>query len=313
MNPDFRARNFVFSAAIAATILLGFRCGHPNSELIEKAPLISHNFHDGFNRLVVVKEPPKRVISLASNITEIIYAIGGQKRLIAVSHDSNYPPAADKLDYVQTYPDFDLPAVAEYMPDLILASTEIHDLQIAPFFDRVKMNLYFQNYQSLEDIFKEIKATGEMLGCETAANYLADSLAKQTQTIAEGTAGQVKYNTAIILGINPLTVVGPKSFMNDLLVKAGGKNAFANLPERYPTVTAEQFIQAAPEYVLIPTNNDKAWNELVALHPEIFNNIPATTQNHIFQMEPEIIVRPGPRIVEGLAYLTRILHPRVDQ
>jgi iron complex transport system substrate-binding protein len=100
--------------------------------------------------------------------------------------------------------------------------------------------------------------------------------------------------------------------MDDLIEKAGGSNAFGILSGKYPTVSAEQFILAAPEYVLIPTTNDHAWNELIALHPEIHTKIPATELNHIFQMEPSVIVRPGPRIVEGLAYITRVLHSRVN-
>lgn len=287
-------------------------CGHPNSKLIEDAPLLSRGFKDHFSRPIVLRSTPKRVVSLANSITETIYAIGAEDRLVGVSHDSDYPQDANSKTSIITYPDFDLPSVVAVEPDLVLASTEIHDTRISPFFDKYNVNLFFENYATLEDIFESIRVTGQMLGREQVANHLADSLAALTKMIADSTAGQIKYNTVILLGINPITVVGSKSFMHDMLIKSGVKNAFANRTEKYAEVTAAEFIQAAPEYVIFPTTNDKAWNELVALHPEIQLQIPATEHNHIFLVEPEVIVRPGPRIVEGLSYLTRVLHSRVN-
>lgn len=299
-------------ALMLGALMAWSACGHPNTTLIEDAPLISHAFKDHFGRTTVLRNLPKRIVSLSNNITETLYAIGADDRLVAVSHDSDYPPAANSKTSIITYEDFDLPSVVAVEPDLVLASTEIHDVRITPFFDKYNLNLYFQHYETLEDIFESIRITGQMVGREQAANHLADSLAALTKMITDSTAGQIKYNTAIVLGINPITVVGSKSFMHDMLLKAGAKNAFAGANEKYAEVTAAEFIQAAPEYVILPTSNDKAWNDLVAMHPEIQLQIPATEHNHIFLVEPEVIVRPGPRIVEGLSYLTRVLHSRVS-
>jgi iron complex transport system substrate-binding protein len=269
------------SSLIACLFAFITGCSHPNQQLIDEAPLIAKNLRDDYGRPLVLERIPTRVVSLASNITETIFAIGAERRLIAVSHDSDYPPAATSIPYIITYPDFDLPSVAALTPDLILASTEIHDKRIAPFFDRYKMNLYFKDYANLEDVYESIRVTGKMLGAEPKANHLADSLARMTKLITDSTAGQIKYRTCILLGIDPITVVGSKSFMNDMIIKAGGKNAFDVFPEKYPTVTPEQFILAAPEYVLIPTQNDRAWNDLVANFPEIHLKTPATELNHV--------------------------------
>lgn len=298
--------------AAFASVLLVFACNKPNQELIENAPMISQSFTDGYGRVQVLSRIPSRVVSLSAAITEICYAIGAQDRLAAVSHDSDFPKDASSKPYIITYPDFDLPEVAVNSPDLVLASTEIHDARISEYFDRYNIPLHFFNQEKMSDIFESIRTIGKMTGASEKANHLADSLSKRSMAIADSTKGQIKYNTVMVLGISPITVVGSKSFLNDLIAQAGGKNAFENLPEKYPSVTAEQFIQSAPEYVLVLTHNDKAWNDLIAAHPEIHSNIPATEKGHIFQVEPEILVRPGPRIVEGLAYITRILHPAIN-
>ncbi|MFM2375887.1 MAG: hypothetical protein RLZZ165_984 [Bacteroidota bacterium] len=287
-------------------------CSHPNRQLIEEAPLVSRKFKDSFGRSIVLARTPSRVVSLAPSITEIIFAIGAEGRLCGVSHDSDHPREAGKLPAVATYPEFDLPAVVGLTPDLVLASTEIHDTRIAGFFDRYKIPLHFQDYGRLEDIFRSIREMGQMLERPVAADRLADSLETMARQIADSTSGQVKYSTVVLLGIDPITVAGPKSFLHDLLSKAGARNPFETLSGKYPVITPAQFIQAAPEYVLVPSRNDRVWNELVGKYPEIYTGIPAAQQGHVFQMDPEVILRPGPRIVEGLAHVTRILHPRVS-
>jgi iron complex transport system substrate-binding protein len=316
MNPETctfsRLERCITISFILALAGMMASCSHPNRQLIEKAPLISRNFNDSFGRTMVLSKTPSRVVSLASSITEIIYAIGAEGRLCGVSHDSDHPEEAGKLPYVATYPEFDLPAVVGLTPDLVLASTEIHDTRIAGFFDKYKIHLYFQDYRKLEDVFQSIRELGQMLERPSAADGLADSLETMSRQIADSTASQVKYNTVVLLGIDPITVVGSKSFLNDLLSKAGAKNPFETLSEKYPVITPEQFIQAAPEYVLVPSRNDRIWNDLVGKYPEIYTGIPAAQQGHVFQMDPGLILRPGPRIVEGLAHVTRILHPRVN-
>ena len=305
-------KNYISFLALGAILSLFSGCSNPNSQLIADAPLISQNFVDAYGRPQMLSRSPERVVSLAANITEVIYAIGAEKRLAAVSHDSDFPAPANSKPYVITYPSFDLPSVAGHSPDLVLASTEFHDNRIAEYFDRYKIPLHFQDYKKLKDIFDGIRTIGRMLSAETKANHLADSLAAITKSISDSTKGQIQYPTAMILGIDPITVVGSGSFLNDVIEKAGGKNVFEAFPGKYPTITPEEFVKLAPEYVLVLSRNDKAWNDLVAVHPEMHTNIPAAEKNHIFQVEPEVLVRPGPRVVEGLKTVTRILHPRVS-
>ncbi|HHG83229.1 MAG TPA: hypothetical protein ENJ82_00640 [Bacteroidetes bacterium] len=292
-------------------ILLG-SCDHPKQAVIASAPLISEHFTDDVNREVTLAQVPQKVISLAPNITEMIYAIGGEDKLIARSQVCDYPEAVLYLPEVSAYPSIDLPAIARMEPDLVLASSEIHNPIIHDYFDRLNLNLFFQSYETFDDIYRNIKVLGEMLHITEAANQLVDSLSHMEQLISDSTANQIKYKTVIIMGVEPIIVAGGGSFLNEMLAKAGGKNAFANVEERYPEITAEQLVKAAPEYLLFPTKNDQMYAELIARYPDLHTLLPAALNKHVFVVEPSITVRPGPRIIEGLVALVRLLHPRID-
>ena len=100
-----------------AVVVLLSGCGNGSNNLIDNAPLISKHYKDGFGRDIQISKSPVKVVSLSPHVTETMFAIGAAKCLVARSHDSNYPPEALDIPKIQTYPDFDLPTVAEYNQD----------------------------------------------------------------------------------------------------------------------------------------------------------------------------------------------------
>ncbi|MEM0998017.1 MAG: helical backbone metal receptor [Bacteroidota bacterium] len=295
----------LFTAGLSA-------CGNPNQELIDSAPLISESYTDDLNRDLKLAKVPERIVSMAPNVTEVIYALGKEDHLVARSHVCDFPDDAYNKLEITTFPSLDLPSIVAQEPDLILASSEIHSEQIIASFEQLRLPLLYQSYNRLEDVWRNMNTIGAMLHAKEEAQRLTDSLARMVQTIADSTEGEIGYRTAILVGIDPITVVGKKCFMHEALEKCGGKNVFASLDESYPTVTAEQLVQAAPEYILLPSNNDQVYQELIAKYPDLHTKLPAALDNHVFLTRPDLIARPGPRIVEGMVELVRILHPRVD-
>lgn len=287
-------------------------CGNPNQEKIDNAPLISKRFTDDLGREVVLKRAPERVVSLAPNITEMIFAIGGQDQLAARSHACDFPPEVYDYPEVVTFPEFDLPTVASHNPDLVLATNEIHNEKIIGFFDKYKIPLHFQSYKGLSDIYRNIEVLGAMLQLEENAQALSDSLQRLVKTIADSTAGQVRYKTMLVLSVKPLIVAGGNSYMHEVIETAGGQNAFGDKDSRYPPVTPEAVIKAAPEYIILPTSNEQMYSELIAEYPAFHTTLPAALNNRVYIVPPDLFVRAGPRILEGIAQLTRILHPRID-
>lgn len=298
--------------AVAFAVVFIAGCGQANQALIESAPMISETYQDDLGHEINLPQVPSKVISMAPNITEMVFALGKGDLLIARSHVCDYPDDAFYLPEITTFPSLDLPSIVSYGPDLVLASTEIHTEQIVSAFDGLNVPLYFQSYGSMEDIYTNIRNLGAMLHATETANQLADSLARMEKIIADSTENEIGYRTAILMGTDPITVVGSKSYLNDMLQKCGGKNVFAGLEEKYPTISVEELIKVQPEFILLPSRNDQVYQELLARYPELHTKLPAAVNNHVFMIDPATTVRPGPRIIEGMVELTRILHPRID-
>lgn len=310
-NSCFSKNSFRILAFSLATILIA-GCGQSNQALIDSAPMISETYKDDLGHDISLPRVPSKIISMAPNITEMVFAIGKGDQLIARSHVCDFPDDAFYLPEITTFPSLDLPTIVSYGPDLVLASTEIHTEQIVSAFDGLNVPLYFQSFGSMEDIYTSIRSLGEMLHATESANNLADSLARLEKVIADSTEGEIRYRTAILMGINPITVVGSKSYLHDMLQKSGGKNVFAGLEEKYPTVSVEELIKVQPEFIILPSRNDQIYQELLAEYPELHTKLPAALNNHVFMVDPAIVVRPGPRVIEGMINLTRILHPKID-
>jgi iron complex transport system substrate-binding protein len=308
----FRSSTLSIYAACFLCLAGMFGCQSPNRSLIENAPLISKHFQDGLGRDVQLARKPKRIVSLAPAITEALFAIGAGSQVVGRSHKCDFPGEALDLPEVVIFPDFDLAKVAELDPDLVLASTDFHDTRIAPFFERYNIPLAFLNFKDLPSILGSITQIGEMVEAAAPAKALSDSLARIGKMFGDSTRGQIHYRTAMVISADPIVVVGGDSYLTRLLELAGATNVFADLSGQYPEITAEALLKAAPDYLLLPTRDDQTYAKLIEFHPEIHLNLPASVQKHIFQLEPELILRPGPRIMEGLAYLIRVLHARIN-
>ena len=286
----------------------------PKKELVENAPFISQTYTDDLDRQVTLNETPKTVVSLAPGITETLYAIGAEDLLIARSDACNYPEWVEDKPGVPLYPLLDRDSALSFHPDLILASDETVSIEESLFFDGFNQPIYFQTYSSYSDIYRNIRTIGEIVGKEQEANHLADSLETIEQSIFEETKDEIKYNTVILISIDPLAVAGGGSFMNEMIAKAGGNNPFSKKYEKYPVVTEEEMVKANVEFIILPTRNSggSMLSELTGRYPRLAA-LPAIQLGQVFDNLPkDLILRPGPRSVEGLAMLTRVLHVGID-
>lgn len=296
---------------LAGAFLLSSCNKGPSTEWLDQAPLISKTFTDDLKREVSLQKLPKKVISLAPNITEMIFALGGEDLLVGRSHICDYPVEAEDLPAVNIFPTLDFPRISELEPELVLTSDEVFEKSVVRYFDEFRIPVYFQTYTKLEDIYRNIFFTSKLLGKEQRGKQMTDSLRRLQQSIADSTKGQIKYSTMILINTDPLEVIGGKSYITEMLEVAGGKNAFGNIDEKFPQVTPEAVIQAAPEYLILPSESPDILASLTTRYPELANKLPALANNQIFQMEPDLLLRPGPRTVDGIIYLTRLLHPRI--
>lgn len=295
---------------IFAILLLVFcaACStNSRKELAEKAPLISRTFVDDLGREIKLAKAPKRVVSIAPNITEIIYAIGAANKLVAGSQACDYPAATDTLERLVTYPSLDLEQLQYIKPDLILTTDEIFSTEQIARIEALGTPVFVQSYSGLDDVFSNMRKLGEMLGTAPQANRVADSLARIVEKITDVTDDQVLFGTLIFISDDPLVVAGGSGVLNDLIGLAGGKNAMTSIKKPYPTVTPETILQAKPEVLIFPTKDEQIYSRLLGQYPW-FTTLPADINKRVYILDPDLLYRPGPRMVDGLLELTQRLH-----
>lgn len=295
-----------------ALVMLMAGCGNSNQQLIENAPLISRTYTDDLGREIKLQRPPKRIVSLAPSTTEMIFAVGAEDLLVARSEACDYPPEVEDYPAIVTYPDLDLPGIVTYEPDLIIATDEIFDVQIGKFFDRYHIPLYFQSFESIDDVYRNMETLGEMVDHKQSASTLVDSLRRIEKRIVDSTAIQAQFRSMILVGVKPIIVAGGTGYLNELLTKSGSKNAFGNIDSKYPVVTPEAILEAAPEVIIIPSLRQNVYQDFASEYPLLHLNMPAAQSGRIYQIDPDLVLRPGPRTVEGLAYLARTMHARLS-
>ncbi len=292
---------------LSFALLLALGCGDGNQKLVEKAPLISQSYVDDTGRKIELPRAPRTVVSIAPNITEMIFAIGGGEKLAGRSQACDYPPEAAEIAAITTFPQLDLEQLKVSGGELVITTDEIFTPDDIARLEQLRLPIYLQSYRTLADVNRCIRDLGTLLDRESAADALADSLEHIEQLIVAATENQIKYRTMILVSTDPLKVVGGQGFLNELIVKAGGLNVFASTEEDYPVMTPEAILNAQPEYIIIPSVNDQIYAELLAQYP-ILSNTPADLTKQIFRVDPDLFYRPGPRMIQGLMELTHILH-----
>lgn len=272
-----------------------------------EAPLISKKITDDRGKEITLENSVKHIISIAPNITEIIFTLGGEQKLIARSQACNYPDEVFYVEEITTSPQLDLEQLKALESDLILTTDEVFTSDDVTLLEKMDINVYLQSYHTLDDIYRGIRGIGEILELDSKAKNIADSLQLLETKIVAETEKKAKYATMILISIDPLVVIGGTGFLNELIQKAGGKNAFADKNEEYYTTSVEEIIQRQPEYIILPTQNEQIYGQLLALHPTL-QNTPADLNKQVFIVPPDLFYRPGPRMLQGLLQLANILH-----
>ena len=278
---------------------------------VEGAPLISLTYTDDWERSFTFQNPPQKVVSIAPNITEIIFAIGAEDKLVGRSQACDYPDEVLMFPEITTFPQLDLEQLKVLDADLIFSTDEIFTKDDLAQLDRLDFPVFIQHYEDMQDIYRGIQKIGHVLQVDTAAQNLVDSLQTLEQRIIDSTENQIKYQTMILISADPLKVVGGAGFLNQLIEKAGGKNVFAENDEAYPEMTPEAILKAQPEFLILPSNDPQVYADLLAKYPILYNTS-ADQLKQVHIIDPDHLYRPGPRTLTGLLELTHILHTQLN-
>lgn len=263
---------------------------------------------DETGRVVRVPARVERIVSLAPNLTEMIFALGLEERLVGVTTICDFPPAARAKPKVGDALNPSLEKIIELKPDLVLGTPAGNRRETADALDRLGLPLYGIDPHSVNDIFASIRHVAALAGAPRAGEKLAARLEARLAALPATEHSPAKPRVLFVVWLEPLVSVGGRTFLTDVLERAGAESITANLGQGWPQLSVEEVIERDPDYLVVPRTPalEARMAELARRSP--WQRLRAVQQNHIVWVD-EAVLRPGPRIVEAIEELARALHP----
>ena len=265
---------------------------------------------DDAGRSVTVAQRPVRIVSLAPSNTELLYALDLGDRVAGVDRFSNYPPAALAKPKIGSYSAANLEQVVALEPDLILAAGITRPDVLTALAAR-GLTTVVLNPADLAGVLANITLLGQLADVGANAATVRGSLETRIAAVAERAKGATTKPRAFVeLDPTQFYSVGPKSFVDDLIARAGGTNIAADTGTPYPQLSQEQIIAKDPEVILLGDGSQGVTPEAVKGRAG-WGGISAVKSGRIVVLDEDVFLRPGPRSVDALEQLLRYLHPEL--
>jgi ABC-type Fe3+-hydroxamate transport system substrate-binding protein len=268
----------------------------------------TETFSDDLGRTVSISRPVHRVVTLAPNLTEIVFAAGAGSILVGVTTADDYPPAVDTLARFSALP-VDFEAITALQPELVLATDQVNTPRDAETFDALDMPVYFFSFSTVGDILASIRTTGDLLGTSAVATAAADSLAASLNALRARTDDvEGRPRVLFLIGDDTLYAFGAQSYIHTLIHLAGGESVTADLDAQAPTLNEEYVLTQQPDVIIGAFGAAYDPDRLLDLHPS-WDVVPAIQNDRVYSLNPNLLLRPGPRLVEGAWQMAHRLHP----
>jgi iron complex transport system substrate-binding protein len=269
----------------------------------------SLQFKDEVGREVTISFPPKRIISLAPNITEILFSLGLDEEIVGVSIHCNFPERAKSKVRVGSYISIDFERIVSLNPDLVIATGAGNTRDMVERLRQLGYPTYVIFPKNFDGILRSIDHMGKFVDRQKEAMTIIQEMKTRRQRVIEMTQDLPRTKVFLQIGEAPLVTVGRGSFADDLIRLAGGENIAGREKGMYPRLGMEEILKRSPEVILISSMNPKGDYRRVIQEWARWKMIPAVKNGRIHLIDSDLIDRPSPRIIDGLEEVARLLHP----
>ena len=269
-------------------------------------------FTDGLGRAVTLGGPAQRVISLAPSNTEILFAIGAGDQVVGRDQASDFPEEAKTVtDIGSTFDDLNAELIVSLNPDLVLAAEINNPEQVQQLEDLGLTVYYLKNPLTLEGMYENLQIVAQLTGHSEEAAALVESLKERVAAVDEKIAPlssrfSVFYELDATDPAKPYTA-GKGTFITQLIERAGGYNIAADL-DGYPQLSLEQVVEADPAFIILGDARYGVTPESIAERPG-WGSLSAVKNGNVLPFNDDLVSRPGPRLVDALEELAKLLRP----
>jgi iron complex transport system substrate-binding protein len=268
---------------------------------------------DGLSRTVELEGPAQRIVSLAPSNIEILFAVGAGGQVVGRDEFTNYPAEALALPSVGgSFMQYNNEVIVELQPDLVLAA-EINSPDQVQALEELGLTVYYlSNPTNLEGMYENLKIVGKLTGRDAEAESLAASLGERSEAILQkvslASERPVVFYELDATDPNAPYTAGPGTFIDLLINLAGGENAGAAVSSPWVQLSVEELLVINPDIILL---GDYAYGVTIESVEQRagWNAIEAVKTNRIYPFDDDLASRPGPRLVDGLEEMVKLLHP----
>lgn len=257
---------------------------------------------------------PQRIVSLSPNLTEILFALGLDDRVAAVSSNCDWPAEAKTKPKVGTFWQPNTEAIIAARPDLVVCESFEQQKMVANTLRRTGFNILTLRVESIGELFSAIEKIGCAAGCSPAAEQLATSIRNRLDQLREMSSSAGKVRALWVVQTEPLRIAGVNTFVNEIIELAGGQNVIAPTIDQYPSVGTEEIISCGAEVIIqsaMGTENIHKQQIAAEQFWSRFANLPAVRNKRIYVIDADTVLRLGPRLPQGLQTVTQCLHPEL--
>jgi iron complex transport system substrate-binding protein len=265
---------------------------------------------DEIGRQVKIPKDPQRIVSLAPSITEMLFALELGEKVVGVTSYCNYPEVATKIPKVSDTLHPNLEMIISLKPDLVLVTTASQLEQFTAKMSELGIAVFVIKSDSVKGVLGSIELLGKITNKEQVAKNLIDSLNARLEKVKQQHSNQIaKPKVFFIVGTEPLITVGRKAFVTDVINLAGGQSISEDVETEWPAYSIETAISRAPEIILSPGSHSTENEPSKLTLPKGLEITPAARSGKIYKIDGDLLLRPGPRIIDGLEQIAKLLYP----
>jgi len=267
-------------------------------------------YTDDMGRPVAIDQLPERLVSFGPNITEILFALGLEEKVVGVSSYSDYPAAAESKPKIGDAFNPSLEKIVDLEPDLVLT---VKQEQLNKELDDLGIKFMVLDPADIDDILRDIELVGEITGTAREAEELVEDMRESISQVTTLVEGSPEASVFFIVDATDLALpwtAGSGSFIDALITKAGGENIAGETPGAWVQFSLEQIVSSDPDIIVIQTMTGgipTVSKEELEEHP-VWGKLTAVKQGRICFVDGDLVSRPGPRIVRGLSEMAKAIH-----
>ena len=264
---------------------------------------------DETGRTVEMPQAAQRIVSLAPNLTETLFALGLGDRVVGDTDFCDYPPEARAKSHVGGPVNPNLEEIAKLHPDLVLATRAINRQETVRGLEQLRIPVYATDPRNVEQVLASTARLGELLGAGDRGKAVVADLRRRLGDLAMRLAGLAPANVFFVVWQDPTITVGRNTFLADALLRAGARSVI-DAPQDWPNINLEAVVRLRPEYLIYSSDDPgQIRHEIDELHSRPgWRDLDAVRSGRIIVVS-EAISHPSPRLVDAIEQLAHALHP----